>query len=296
MRLLIEAIGFGIVSGSLIALGAVGFTVQFGVSNVLNITYGSLMTVAAFIADIFLINGINIWVALFLVSLIISVASFAFNRLLLAPMARRNAGFVAIVITTVSVAIALQYITVAIFGAATRSLGIGSGGTLKFADFVFTGYQLVIVGIAVVAMGGLHLLLTRTKLGKAMRATSINRTLAQSCGIQTARVTDVSWLLSGLLCGAAGVALAMTLTTFDYQMGLTFLVYMIAAAVMGGIGQPYGAMAGGLVVGIVSQIAGAYLSPAYEDVIAFAILILMLLTRPRGFFGGAQVTAKRLVH
>jgi branched-subunit amino acid ABC-type transport system permease component len=134
-------------------------------------------------------------------------------------------------------------------------------------------------------MLGLHLLLTRTTLGKAMRATSSNRTLARSCGISTARVTDIAWLISGALCGAAGVALAITTVSFDFTLGSLFLIPMIAAAVLGGIGQPYGAMLGGLIVGVSSEVFAAEGNPNYKDIIAFAILIAVLLIRPRGLFG-----------
>jgi branched-chain amino acid transport system permease protein/neutral amino acid transport system permease protein len=142
-------------------------------------------------------------------------------------------------------------------------------------------------------MLGLHLLLTRTTLGRAMRATSSNRTLAQSCGIPTDRISDIAWLISGALCGAAGMALAITIVSFDFTIGPIFLIPMIAAAVLGGIGQPYGAMVGGLVIGLVTQVIGAFWDPAYKDVIAFAILIAMLLIRPRGLFG-ASWSARRL--
>jgi branched-chain amino acid transport system permease protein/neutral amino acid transport system permease protein len=127
-----------------------------------------------------------------------------------------------------------------------------------------------------------------------MRATSSNRTLAQSCGIATDRISDLGWLISGALCGAAGVALAITIVSFDFTLGATFLIPMIAAAVLGGIGQPYGAMAGALVVGIASEVAGAFTDPVYKDVVAFLILIAMLLIRPRGLFGAAW-SARRLM-
>jgi branched-chain amino acid transport system permease protein/neutral amino acid transport system permease protein len=141
-------------------------------------------------------------------------------------------------------------------------------------------------------MLALHLLLTQTTLGRAMRATASNRILAQSCGINTNRVSDIAWFLSGTLCGAAGVALAITTVSFDFTLGAVFLIPMIAAAVLGGIGQPYGAMLGGLVVGVASEIAAGYTNPEYREVVAFAILIAMLLIRPRGLFGAAWATRR----
>jgi branched-subunit amino acid ABC-type transport system permease component len=294
LRLLIEALGFGIASGAVVALGAVGFTVQFGISNLLNIAYGSLMTLAAYIGYALLQLNLNVWFVLLLASVVISIASVAFNRLLISPLARRATGFVGMVIVTVSAGIILQYIIVAAAGASARSYGQQSGSTHKFGDVVLTTSQLVIIGMTAALMLAFHLLLTRTTLGRAMRATSTNRDLARGCGIRTERIIDVTWLLSGLMCGAAGVALAITTVSFDFTLGPTFLIYMIAAAVLGGVGQPYGAMLGGLVVGIASQIAGAYWSPAYQDVVAFALLIVMLLVRPRGLFPGGAAASRSL--
>lgn len=284
MGLFIESIGFGIASGAVIALGAVGFSVQFGISNVLNITYGAMMTLAAFVGYAFLQLGINVWMTMAITSVVIAVASLIFNRILLEPLKRRGTSFVGVIISTVSAGIVLEYAIVVFVGPSAHSYGQLSGSTVSALGFVFTTSQLIIIAVTLVLMVGLHLLLTQTKIGRAMRATSTNRTVARACGIKIERIIDFTWLLSGAMCGAAGVALAVTTVSFDFTLGSTFLIYMIAAAVLGGIGQPYGAMAGGLVVGIASQVAGAYWSPAYQDVIAFAILVVMLLVRPRGLF------------
>ena len=294
MNVFIEAVGFGIAAGAVIALGAVGFTVQFGISNVLNITYGALMTLAAYLGYAVLTAGTGVWLALALVAAAIAFASVLFNRLLIAPLRRRGTGFVGVVIVTVAAGIIIQYCIVAIAGPDTYSYGQQAGSTVRLAGLVFTTSQLIIIAVTVAAMFALHLLLTRTQIGRAMRATSANPTVARSCGIPTERIIDLTWLISGALCGAAGVALAISTVSFDFTLGPTFLIYMIAAAVLGGIGQPYGAMLGGLVVGVMSQVAAAYTNPAYQDVYAFLILIAMLLIRPRGLFSAGVASARRL--
>jgi branched-subunit amino acid ABC-type transport system permease component len=292
MQLLIEAIGFGIASGAVIALGAVGFSVQFGMSNILNITYGSLMTLAAYTGLFVIDRGINVWVALVLSGIVVGLVSVLFHRGMLAPLVRRGTRSFSIVIATVSAGVVLQYIVVIIAGPDAQSYGEQSGQTFRFVGVIMSASQVTIIVIATALMLVLHLLLTQTTLGKAMRATASNRILAQSSGIDTDRTSDIAWLMSGFLCGAAGVALAITTVSFDFTLGPVFLIPMIAAAVFGGIGQPYGAMAGGLVVGIASEIAAAYTNPAYKEVVAFAILIVMLLVRPRGLFGAAWSTRK----
>jgi branched-subunit amino acid ABC-type transport system permease component len=294
LQLVIEAIGFGIATGAVIALGAVGFSVQFGISNILNITYGSLMTLAAYIGLLLINRGVNAWVALALGAMAVGVVSVIYHRALLAPLVRRGTRAIAMVIVTVSAGIILQYVIVAIAGPESHSYGEQSGQTLHLLGLTLSAGQVAIIILTAVLMLGLHLLLTRTTLGKAMRATSSNRTLARSCGIATDRVSDIAWFISGSLCGAAGVALAITTVSFDFSLGSLFLIPMIAAAVLGGIGQPYGAMLGGLIVGVSSELAAAVSNPNYKDVVAFMILIIMLLVRPRGLFGAAW-SSRRLM-
>jgi branched-subunit amino acid ABC-type transport system permease component len=292
MQLLIEAIGFGIAAGAVIALGAVGFSVQFGMSNILNITYGSLMTLGAYVGLFLIDRGISPWAALGIAGVVVAAFSVGFHRWLLAPLVRRGTRAFAIVIVTVSAGVILQYVIVIFAGPDAKSYGEQSGQTFHLGYLLMTASQVTIILITVVLMLALHVLLTRTTLGRAMRATASNRILAQSCGINTDRISDIAWFLSGTLCGAAGVALAITTVSFDFSLGAVFLIPMIAAAVLGGIGQPYGAMLGALIVGTASELAAAYSNPAYREVVAFAILILMLLVRPRGLFGTAWATRR----
>lgn len=294
MSLFVETIGFGIFSGSVIALGAVGFSVQFGISNVLNVAYGTFLTLAAYLGYVLNTQGVNLWASVAIVGVVIGVLSVVFNWLLPRALIRRGAGFVVTLIGTVWAGIALLYVIILVAGPSAFTYRINNGATHMFAGFVLTTSQLIVIATAVVLMLAYHLLLTQTQLGKAMRATSVNPVVARSCGIPVNRVTDAAWFISGLLCGMSGVVLAATTATFTSTLGTTFLIYMIAAAVLGGIGQPYGAMIGGLVVGLTTQLVGAYSSPAYEDVAAFAILTAMLLIRPQGLLGSAAATGRRL--
>lgn len=294
MQLIIEAIGFGIATGAVIALGAVGFSVQFGISNILNITYGALMTLAAYIGLVLINHNINAWAALAVSAVAVGAVSVIYHRILLAPLQRRGTRAIAMIIVTVSAGTILQYVIVAIAGPSSQSYGEQSGQTFHFLDLTLSFGQVTIIVLTAVLMLSLHLLLTRTTLGKAMRATSSNRTLARSCGIATSRISDIAWFISGCLCGAAGVALAITTVSFDFSLGALFLIPMVAAAVLGGIGQPYGAMLGGMIIGISSEVAAAVSNPNYKDVVAFVILIIVLLLRPRGLFGAAW-SSRRLM-
>jgi branched-subunit amino acid ABC-type transport system permease component len=289
----VHAIGFGIVTAAVMALAAVGFTVQFGVTNILNLAYGDVMTAAAFVAYVSHSAGLNPWWGMVFGGLFGAVFSVLLNRFLYRPFIRRGARLFTMIIVTIAVSLIVQNGLQAIFGTEFSSAGISAGATERVLGMVFTTSQLIVVVIAAVALAALHGLLRYTRLGKAMRATASDPELARNCGVQTNRVVDGAWLLSGLLCGLAGVALVTELGSFDSTTGSAFLVPVIAAAVLGGVGHPYGAMLGALVVGLASELAATYWDPTYKDVVAFGVLIAVLLIRPQGIF--AEVASAKEV-
>ncbi|MGH7642931.1 MAG: branched-chain amino acid ABC transporter permease [Candidatus Dormibacteria bacterium] len=295
MNLLLPAIGFGVVTASILALAGVGFTLQFGVTNILNLAYGSIMTSAAFAALLVSQVGANLWIAVAAGGAFGAVISVALNRAVYTPFIRRGTRLFGMIIVTISVGLVIQYGIQAIWGATFFSLEGLHATAIHLGAFAFTTIQLGILGMGVGAMIAVHVLLRYTTLGKAMRATATNAELARNCGIATDRVIDIAWAISGALCGLAGVALVINVTAFTDTTGGEFLIPIIAVAVLGGIGQAYGAMAGALIVGIASEIAAALISPDYKDVVAFVILIVVLLVRPKGIFSeiasGKEVAA-----
>ena len=282
MNTLVPAIGFGIVTASILAVAGVGFTLQFGVTNILNLAYGDIMTAAAFVAYLVTGAGFSVWLALAAGAAFGCVFSILLNRFLYTPFVRRGTRLFGMIIVTIAVSLILQNSLLAVFGASFFSLQMPRPASVHIAGMVFTTVQLAIIGIAIVAMLLIHLLLRYTKLGKAMRATATDPELARNCGIATDRVIDLAWAISGALCGLAGVILVMNVTSFTDTTGAQFLIPIIAVAVLGGIGQPYGAMLGALVIGIASELAAAVISPDYKNVVAFVILVVVLLARPQG--------------
>ena len=282
MNTIVPAIGFGIVTASILAVAGVGFTLQFGVTNILNLAYGDIMTAAAFVAYLVTSAGLNVWLALVAGAAFGSVFSVLLNRCIYTPFVRRGTRLFGMIIVTIAVSLIVQNGLLAIFGASFFSLKMPHPSSVHIAGMVFTTVQLAIIAIAVVAMLLIHLLLRYTKLGKAMRATAADPDLARNCGIATDRVIDLAWAISGALCGLAGVILVMNVTAFTETTGSQFLIPIIAVAVLGGIGQPYGAMLGALVIGITSEVAAAIFNPEYKDVVAFVILVIVLLARPQG--------------
>jgi branched-chain amino acid transport system permease protein/neutral amino acid transport system permease protein len=177
----------------------------------------------------------------------------------------------------------------AISGPSFFSYRVGKPHNFKVVGTHFTVQQLTIIAIAVVAMLGVHLLLTRTRLGKAMRATAADASLARASGVPTPRVVDAAWFLSGILCGVAGVTLFLNTVSFTASTSSDFLVVIIAATVLGGVGQAYGAMLGALVVGLATEVSAIWINPAYKTAVAFVVLSLVLLARPQGILASAML-------
>jgi len=290
---LVPAIGFGIVTASILAVAGVGFTLQFGVTNVLNLAYGDIMTASAFVGYLVTSAGVSVWLALAAGAAFGAVFSVLLNRVVYTPFVRRGTRLFGMIIVTIAVGLIVQNGLQAIFGATFFSLQMARPASVHIAGMVFTTVQLAIIGIAVAAMLLIHLLLRYTKLGKAMRATATDPDLARNCGVATDRVIDLAWALSGALCGLAGVILVLNVTAFTDTTGAQFLIPIIAVAVLGGIGHPYGAMLGALVIGIASEVAATVFSPSYKDVVAFVILVIVLLARPQGIL--SEIAARKEV-
>jgi branched-chain amino acid transport system permease protein/neutral amino acid transport system permease protein len=283
MNQLTLAIGFGLVTSAILALCAVGFTLQFGVSNILNLAYGDVMTVSAFMAYLVNASGAGLWLAMCAGAATGAVVSVLISTLIFTPFLRRGTSRFTMVMVSLALAVILQNAIQAVAGPAFRSYRRSQGTSLHLLGMILTPYQLVIIGVAAASMLALHLLLRYTRIGKAVRATAANAELARSCGIATERVSGVAWAISGALCGLGGVTLALNLASFDFQFGNAFLLVIVAAAVFGSVGQPYGAMVGALVIGMASELAAIW-TPSLKQVVAFIILALILLVRPAGLW------------
>ena len=282
MDLYVAAFGFGLVSLSVIAIAAVGFTMQFGITNVINLAYSSVMISSVYVAYAFNHAGVSIWVALVAGAIFGAVFSFLLNRVLYAPFQRKGTSLLGMVIVSLAASLMIQNVLLAIAGPFNASYRESSGAAIRLGSIVLTTTQLLVIGVAVLLMLAIHGLLSFTRLGKAMRATAANPTLARNCGIPTGRVIDLVWLITGALCGVAGVVAGMNSDSFAVSNGPGYLITIIAAAVLGGAGQPYGAMLGAVLIGEVTELSAAVISPQYKEVVAFSILVLVMVLRPQG--------------
>jgi len=285
VTLFLASVGFGLVTASVLAIASVGFTLQFGVTDVLNLAYGAVMILGAFLAYLLNENGISVWLGLLVSMAACSVVSVLLNSVVYTPFQRRGASPVTMVIVSLGMTLIIEFGVAAVAGGVPVSYAMGNGPTFAAGGLTLTGVQLVIMALAVLAMTGVHALLRYTKLGKAMRATAANRTLARNCGIRTGRVITATWALTGALCGLAGTVFAIDAGSFNATSTDVFLVLILAAVFLGGPGQPYGAMLGALVIGLATEVSAVFIPADYKYVIAFVAVLIMLGVRPNGLLG-----------
>ena len=283
MTIFLLNIGFGLVTASVLSLLSVGLSLQFGVTNFVNFAYGSYLGVGMMLAYTFSETlHLPFWAAAALGTIGTGVVSLLIAEVVLEPFARRRKSLFYMLIVTFGLSLVLDNLLQILYGVAFFEYPVTQTSPVTIGPFSFTQAQLVIIAIAAVAMIAVHLLLSRTRLGKAMRAMSDNMDLARSSGIDTKSVTRWTWFLSGCLAGLGGIVLALNIVSFQTNSGETLLFVIFAAVILGGIGQTYGAMLGALVIGMVTEISTSFISSAYKQDIAFIVLVLMLLLRPQG--------------
>lgn len=280
---LLLSVGFGLITASVLALAAVGVTLQFGVTNYVNFAYGSYMALGGFIAWTFNVQlGLAIWLAFLLAAAGLAVFSVIVNQIILHRFNRRNPPRVYMLILTLGLWLFLSNGIVAVWGPQIHTFNVANESPLDIGPFLLTPAQIAVFALALVVMLAVHLVLTRTRLGKAMRAMSDDSALAAASGIDADFIVRVTWVMVGILVGLSGCVLALNLGSFNPAYGDTFLFVIFSAVIVGGIGQVYGAMLGALVIGLATEVSAVFISSTYKSDFAFLVLIAVLLFRPRG--------------
>ncbi|HJY95910.1 MAG TPA: branched-chain amino acid ABC transporter permease, partial [Streptosporangiaceae bacterium] len=200
---------------------------------------------------------------------------------------------ITVFIATLGVALIVENLLVIIYGAANVTYSFPQGNLHHVGPFLWTTSDIEVIISALAVAGLIYLLLQRTRFGKAVRAISQDRALAQVSGIPARRIIMQTWALAGAIAGFAGFVLADTVGTFGPTLGFSFLLLTITATVAGGLGRPYATFGGAIIVGLAIQIAGTYTSSAYELVFAFLLLVLLMLFRPNGVFVRSSAVAVR---
>jgi branched-subunit amino acid ABC-type transport system permease component len=292
MTTFLVSIGIGLSTAAILSLSAVAFTLEYAVSRIANFAHGEFLTIGAFAAysgqRIF---HQNVAAAAVIAAAAGAVAGLALNAGIIEQFRGRTA--ITVFIATLGVALIVENVLVIIYGAANVTYGFPQGNLHHVGPFLWTTSDIEVIISALAVAGLIYLLLQHTRFGKAVRAISQDRALAQVSGIPARRIIMATWALAGAIAGFAGFVLADTIGTFGPTLGFSFLLLTITATVAGGIGRPYATFGGALIVGLVIQIAGTYTSSNYELVFAFLLLVLLMLFRPNGVFVRPSAVAVR---
>jgi len=292
MSTFLVSVGVGLATAAILSLSAVAFTLEYAVSRVANFAHGEFLTIGAYAAySGQAIFHQNVAAAALIATVAGMLAGLALNAAVIEQFRGRSA--ITVLIATLGVALIVQNALIMVYGAANVSYSFAQGGLHHIGPFLLTTSDIEVIFSALAVAGLIYVLLQYTRFGKAVRAVSQDRALARVSGVPAQRVVMGTWALAGAISGFAGFVLADTIGTFGPQLGFSFLLLTITAAVAGGIGRPYATLGGALIVGLVIQIAGTYTSSAYQLVYAFLLLVVLMLFRPNGVFVRRSSTAVR---
>ncbi len=285
---MLQLIVNGIVLGSIIALAAIGLTMVYGVLNFANFSHADLMAFGAYIA--FVLNvalGLNIILSFFIAIAIAGALGVLLDFLVWKPMRRKNADLVSLVIVSIGLSLIVRNAIIFIWGGSTRNFDLPVRRGIEMLGVTITHNQLIGLGTAILFMVLIHFFLKNTKLGKAMRAISDDINLARMSGIDSDKVIMWMWFIGIGLAAVAGILYGLE-TTIRPNMGWFLILPMFAAVILGGIGNPYGAMVGGMVIGLSQELSMLILPSEYKMGVSLGIMILVLLIKPEGLFGGTK--------
>ncbi|HFR4577513.1 TPA: branched-chain amino acid ABC transporter permease [Streptococcus suis] len=275
----------GLILGSVYALIALGYTMVYGIIKLINFAHGDLYMMGAFIGY-YLINSfqLNFFVALVLTMVLTAALGVLIEFLAYRPL--RNSTKIAALITAIGVSFFLEYGMVYLFGANTRAFPQALE-TVKFnlGPITVTNVQLTILGVSVFLMLALQFIVQKTKMGKAMRAVSVDSDAAQLMGINVNSTISFTFALGSALAGAAGVLIGLYYNSVEPLMGMAPGLKAFVAAVLGGIGIIPGAALGGFIIGLLETLAVTVGLSSYRDAVVYGILIIILLVRPAGILG-----------
>ena len=275
----------GLILGSVYALLALGYTMVYGIIKLINFAHGDIYMMGAFMGY-FLINSLHLNFFLALILAMVGTAALGVLVEFLAYRPLRNSTRIAALITAIGVSFFLEYVMVYFVGANTRSFPqVIETVRYNFGPISLTNIQLMILVISLILMVLLQVIVQKTKMGKAMRAVSVDSDAAQLMGINVNRTISFTFALGSALAGAAGVLIALYYNSLEPLMGRTPGLKSFVAAVLGGIGIIPGAALGGFVIGLLETFATAFGMSDFRDAIVYGILILILLVRPAGILG-----------
>lgn len=282
----------GIKLGSIIAITAIGLSLIFGTTGLVNFAHGELVTFGAVVAFFFNAAvggpGWHLIVATVFAVIFGALGGFGLERGIWQPLRKRGVGLISMLVISIGLSFVIRNVILIIYGGGTRPFtNYNIQEAMDLGPISIVPRDLGIIVLSALVLVGVGLMLQRTRIGKALRAVADNRDLAESSGIDVDRVTIFVWMLGGGLSAFGGVLLGAT-EQVNQNMGFNLLLLMFAGMILGGIGTAYGAMVGSLLVGVVSQVSTAFFSVQLKFVWALVILIIVLLVKPQGLLGRAE--------
>jgi neutral amino acid transport system permease protein len=278
----------GLSLGAIYALGAVGLTLVYAILRLVNFAHGDFLTFGAYMA--YLVNvtwGLPLILGIFFAMATTALLGIFLERVMWGPMRTRGAGVLQLILMSIGLALVIRYVIQYIWSTEIRFLDVNVTDTVNFLGLRIGQTKLIVIVVGVVVLVAIGLMLRYTLLGKRMRALSDNLELAETAGIDTSRVILWTWIFAGGLAGLAGVMAAMT-TDIRPELGFELLVIIFAAVVLGGIGDAFGALAAGLVLGVVIEWSTLVIDARWKTFVGFVILIIALVIRPQGIFGKSR--------
>jgi neutral amino acid transport system permease protein len=272
----------GVAVGCIIALAAVGLTLTYGILNLSNFAHGDFMTLGAYLTWVCNAQGIPLPLAMILGIIGTVGAMLICEQLLWKKMRQRRATPTTLIIISIGLALFIRSGILFIWGSSNQSYKIPIAEALDFFSIKIPFNRIIIMGMAIVAILALHFLLQKTKIGKAMRAVADNVDLARVSGINVEYVVFWTWIITGTLTALGGAMYGFI--AIRPLMGWVLIIPMFASVILGGIGNPYGAIAGALVIGITQELTVPFLGSEYKLGVALLLMVIILLIRPQGLF------------
>ena len=282
----------GIVAGNYFALGAAGLTLIFGVLRLVNFAHGEFLTFGAYMLLLGTSLDLPLVLAALLAVVLTAVLGLVLELGLWLPVRRKRVGELQLLLLALGLAFFMRYAIAFVAGPEDRQTGANVTAAMRFGGLLIgrTELTVTLIGIAVIVL--VAVALRFTSLGRQARALADSIQLAETTGINTDRVVLVTWAVSAGLAGLAGIVYALPAGTANPNMGFSLILSIFAAVVVGGIGNAYGALAGGMLTGLVQEWSTLLIAPQMKVAVGFGALILVLLVRPQGLFGHAR-TAER---
>jgi branched-chain amino acid transport system permease protein len=283
--ILAQLLANGIIAGAIYALIAASFSLIFNIVKFMDLSPGAIFVVGAFAMYTFnVLLGLNVFVSVLLALVVAAIVGLVINFVVYRPLHARKADTFTLLLASFGVFLFVTGFVLLLFGAETHSLGLEIEKGQEILGAVITKTQILLIASSLVLFVLLQMFIRYTRIGKAMRAVADDKVVASTLGIDAERTIAITFIISSLLAAVAGILVGLE-QNIEHSMGFAAILKGITASIIGGAGNVPAALLGGFLIGIVENLGIWFLPSGYKDAIAFVLLIIFLLFRPRGIFG-----------